>query len=48
MESTERELVTFYRTKPIDPDSQPELARSFLESRTQVASETGYVMVFGD
>jgi biotin operon repressor len=42
MASTERELITLFRTKGIDPDSQPKLARQFLESRTKVASETNY------
>lgn len=48
MKSTERELVTLFRTKAIDPDNQPELARQMLESRTKVASETGFMMKFGE
>lgn len=48
MGSTERELVTLFRTKTVDPDSQPELARTLLESRTKVSSETGYMMKFGE
>jgi hypothetical protein len=47
MGSSERELVTFFRTK-IDPNTQPELARKAIESRKKVSSETGYVMKFGE
>jgi hypothetical protein len=48
MRSTERELITLFETKAVDPDTQPELARQMLESRTKVASETGYMMKFGE
>jgi hypothetical protein len=47
MGSSERELVTFFRTK-IDPNTQPELARKAIKSRKKVSSETGYVMKFGE
>ena len=48
MASADRELITLFRTRAVDPDTQPELARTLLESRTQVASETGYMMKFGE
>ena len=48
MGSAERELITLFETTAVDPDTQPELARQMLESRTKVASETGYMMKFGE
>jgi hypothetical protein len=48
MGSSERELVTLFRTEAVDPNSQPELARKILESRKKVGSETNYFMVFGE
>ena len=48
MASADRELITLFQTRAVDPDTQPELARTLLESRTQVASETGYMMKFGE
>jgi hypothetical protein len=48
MESADRELITLFETKAVDPNTQPELARQMLESRTKVTSETGYMMKFGE
>ena len=43
-----RQLVTLYREKEVDPDTHPKLARELQENRTQLTSETGFMMVFGD
>ena len=48
MGSAERELITLFETRAVDPDNQPDLARQLLESRTKVASETGFMMKFGE
>ena len=42
-----RQLVTFYREE-IDPDTHPKLAQELQENRTQLTSETGFMMVFGN
>lgn len=42
------DFITIFRTGSVDPEENPELADKLLESRTQVASETGYMMKFGD
>ena len=46
--STEGDFITIFQTGSIDPDEHPDLADQLLESRTQVGSETGYMMKFGD
>lgn len=43
-----RQLITFFRTEGIDPDTQPKLAREVLETRTKLTSETSFMMVFGE
>jgi hypothetical protein len=43
-----RQLITFYQTEAINPDTQPRLARRLLEKRTKLTSETGFMMVFGE
>ena len=43
-----RDFVTIFKTGSVDRDDYPELAEHLLEGRTQLASETGYLMKFGD
>jgi hypothetical protein len=42
------DFITIFETGSIDPDENPDLADQLLESRTQVGSETGYMMKFGN
>ena len=44
----DRDFVTIFKTGSVDRDDYPELAEHLLEGRTQLASETGYLMKFGD
>jgi hypothetical protein len=44
----DRNLVTIFKTGSVDREDHPELAEHLLEGRTQLASETGYLMKFGD
>ena len=46
--SDDRDFVTIFKTGSVDRDDYPELAEHLLEGRTQLASETGYLMKFGD
>ncbi|MFC7771946.1 hypothetical protein ACFQS5_24995 [Salinirubellus sp. GCM10025899] len=48
LSSDDRDFVTIFKTGSVDPDDYPELAEHPLEGRTQLASETGYLMKFGD
>jgi hypothetical protein len=41
-------FVTIFKTGSVDRDQYPDVAEGLLEGRTQLASETGYLMVFGD
>jgi len=43
-----RDFVTIFKTGSVDRDDYPDLAEHLLEGRTQLASETGYLMKFGD
>lgn len=43
-----RDFVTIFKTGSVDRGDYPELAEHLLEGRTQLASETGYLMKFGD
>ncbi|WP_255152708.1 hypothetical protein [Halorarius halobius] len=43
-----RDFVTIFKTGSVDRDDYPELTEHLLEGRTQLASETGYLMKFGD
>ena len=43
-----QEFVTIFKTGSVDRDDYPDLAELLLEGRTQLASETGYLMKFGD
>ena len=40
--------MTIFKTGSVDRDDYPDLAEHLLEGRTQLASETGYLMKFGD
>ena len=40
------EFTVIFKTGSIDPQNQPKLAEQLLESRTQIGSETGYMMKF--
>ncbi|WP_148416427.1 hypothetical protein [Haloferax sp. KTX1] len=42
------DFITIFKTGSVDPEENPELADQLLKSRTQVASETGYMMKFSD
>ena len=42
------DFITIFKTGSVDPEENPELADQLLDSRTQVTSETGYMMKFGD
>ena len=42
-----RDFVTIFKTGSVDRDDYPDLAEHLLEGRTQLASETGYLMKFG-
>lgn len=44
----DRGFLTNLRTGSVDRDDYPALAEHLLEGRTQLASETGYLMKFGD
>ncbi|MDX1746935.1 MAG: hypothetical protein R3324_13435, partial [Halobacteriales archaeon] len=44
----DRDFVTIFKTGSVDRDDYPDLAEHLLEGRTQLASETGYLMKFGD
>ncbi|MES3161226.1 MAG: hypothetical protein PPP55_06600 [Halorubrum sp.] len=44
----DRDFVTIFKTGSVDRDDYPELVEHLLEGRTQLASETGYLMKFGD
>jgi hypothetical protein len=44
----ERDFITIFKTGSVDRDDYPDLAELLLEGRTQLASETGYLMKFGD
>jgi hypothetical protein len=44
----ERDLITIHAVAPIDAADRPELADRLLETRTQLGSQTGYMMRFGD
>jgi hypothetical protein len=44
----DRDFVTIFKTGSVDCDDYPDLAEHLLEGRTQLASETGYLMKFGD
>ena len=46
--SAEGDFITIFQTGSIDPDEHPDITEQLLESRTQVGSETGYMMKFGD
>jgi hypothetical protein len=48
MGKSNRQLITLFEAKDIDPDTQPKLARKLLENRTKLTSETGFMMVFGE
>ena len=43
-----RQLVTFYEVEEIDPETHPKLTQDLREHRTQLSSETGFMMIFGD
>jgi len=43
-----RSFITIFKTGSVDRDEYPDLAQHLLEGRTQLASETGYLMKFGD
>lgn len=47
-ETDQYDVITMFATAEIDPDERPELAAALQESRTQVTSQTGYLMRFGD
>jgi hypothetical protein len=44
----DRAFITVFKTGSVDRDDYPDLAEHLLEGRTQLASETGYLMKFGD
>jgi hypothetical protein len=44
----DRDFITVFKTGSVDRDDYPDLAEHLLEGRTQLASETGYLMKFGD
>ena len=44
----DRDFVTIFKTGSVDRADYPDLAEHLLEGRTQLASETGYLMKFGD
>jgi len=44
----DRDFVTIFKTGSVDRDDYPELTEHLLEGRTQLASETGYLMKFGN
>lgn len=46
--SSGESFVTIYKTGSVDRDEYPEIAEGLLQGRTQLASETGYLMAFGD
>lgn len=48
MAKSGRQLVTFCRAEEFDPDANPKLVREVLEKRTQLTSESGFMMVFGE
>jgi hypothetical protein len=43
-----QDFVTIFKIGSVDRDDYPDLAELLLEGRTQLASETGYLMKFGD
>lgn len=43
-----RQLVTFCRAEGIDPEAHPKLAQEASKKSTQLTSESGYRMVFGE
>jgi len=43
-----QDFVTTFKTGSVDRDDYPDLAELLFEGRTQLASETGYLMKFGD
>jgi hypothetical protein len=44
----DRDFVTIFKTRSVDRDDYPDLTEHLLKGRTQLASETGYLMKFGD
>jgi hypothetical protein len=44
----EYDVITLFATAEVDSDRRPGLAEALRESRTQLSSQTGYLMRFGD
>jgi len=44
----ELDVITLFATAEVDPDRRPGLAEALRDSRTQLSSQTGYLMRFGD
>jgi len=44
----EYDVITLFATAEVDSEQRPGIAEALRESRTQLSSQTGYLMRFGD